>query len=120
MRVFTLALLSAQSAQVPVLTNNVTLDCGEDRPCQDSLKVFPVPKGQGKHMCIIAHLHPRGTSGSSTSANGAPPPTRASAPSYISYAAAIAAPISLSAPSVASPPLRCRCLRRDRCFCVSH
>ena len=108
MQFFTLAVLPAQFAQVPVLAHNLTLDCGEDSPFQDSLQVFPVPKGQGGQMRIIAHLHPRGTSGSSTSAIGASP-TRTSALFFISDAAAAtstaaaAKSVSLSSPSSATP-----------------
>ena len=104
MRIFILTVLPEQSAQVPVLTKNVTLDFGEDRPRQNSTLVFPFPKVQGRQMCTIAHPHPHNTSGSSTSATGATP-TRASAPSFNSAATAAAtASISLCTPYVASTP----------------
>ena len=67
MQIFTLAVLQEQSSQVPVLANNVTLDSGEDRSCQNGARVFPFLKEQGSQMCFIAYQHPRGTSGSSSS-----------------------------------------------------
>ena len=105
-RVFTLPVLPAQSAQVPVLSKNATLDCGEDCPCQDSKRVFPIPKGQGGQMHIIARLHIRDTSGSSTSTVGASP-NRATALSSISTAVAstaadATASLSLSAFTVSA------------------
>ena len=50
-QVFTLLFLPAQSAQVPVIAKNVTLDHGEDHPYQDSarfftLAVFPAQSAQ--------------------------------------------------------------------------
>ena len=108
MRVFTITFLPKQSAQVPVLAKNVTLDCRDERPCKDILLVLSVPKGQGGQMRIIARPQPRGTSGSFTSAADTPP-TRNSALSSTSAAAAAAAStvtnsayISLSSPLAAA------------------
>ena len=88
MRVFTLVVLPAQSAHVPVLAKNMNLDCLEDCPCPDSTRVLPAPKGQGMQMHIVAHPHPRGTSGSSNSAaTNSASLTRSSAYSSISSTA---------------------------------
>ena len=109
MRVFALTVLLAQSVQVPVLAKNVTLNCGEDCPCQDSTRFFPVPKVQGGQMHIMARSHPCGASRCSTSTSGASP-NRASSISSISAtstaaaastAAAVAASLSLSAFTIA-------------------
>ena len=85
MQVFTLTVLRAQSAQVPVLAKNVTLDHGEDCPNQDSAHVFPVPKGQGWQMCFIAHPYHRSNSRSSISAASVEAPS-AAAPSIAAAA----------------------------------
>ena len=110
--------LTAKSAQVPVLTKNVTLDCGDDRPCQNRTQFFSIPKGQSRQMRIVMHPQPHGASVSSTSAAGATT-TRDYLPYSISAAAA-AMYISLSTPSIVSsaeppPPLRCH-----RCHRISH
>ena len=100
-RVFTLAVLPAQSAQVPFLAKNVALDRGEGRLCQNCVRVFFVPKGQGGEMHFISHLHPPGTPGSSSSrANFTS--TRAAAPSSVSIAAATAAAAATASTSNAS------------------
>ena len=44
---FTLAVLPAHPAQMPVLTKNVTVQDGEDCPYHNGPQVFPAPKGQG-------------------------------------------------------------------------
>ena len=103
-QVFTLTFLPAQSAQALVLAINATLDCGEDYPRQDSTRVLPVPKVQGGQVRIIARSHPRGTSGSSTSADGASPNCASALSSIYAVAAAAAvaaAPLSLYAFTVA-------------------
>ena len=100
-QVFTLTVLPAQSAQVLFLSKNVTLNCGENCPYQDSMQVFHVSKGQGGQIRTIVRSHPHGTSGSSTSAAGASP-TRASALSYISAASAATSAASLSSFPVAA------------------
>ena len=90
MRFFALAILPAQSSQVPALAKNVSLDCGEDRTRQNGPWVLPVLKVKGDQMRFIAHLHPCGASGSSSPCAGATP-TRASAPSSDSATASAAA-----------------------------
>ena len=46
MHFFTLAVLPAQSTHVPVLENNINLDCGEELPHQKGAQVIHVLKGQ--------------------------------------------------------------------------
>ena len=86
MRVFAHAVLPAQSAQVPVLANNVTLYCREERPCYNGVRFFPVPKRQGRQVCFIAHPHPRNTSRD----HSVPDLARASALSSAAYIATTA------------------------------
>ena len=64
MRVFTLAVLPAHPAQMPVIAKNVTVQGGEDRPRQNGPQVVPISKVQGGQVHGIAHLNscvaPRG------------------------------------------------------------
>ena len=57
MQFLIIAVLLAQSSQVPVLSYNVALDFGEDLPSQDGAQVFPVLKVQGGQVRIVAHPH---------------------------------------------------------------
>ena len=64
MRVFTIAVLPSHPTKIPFLTNNVTVQGGEDLPLQNRPQVLPIPKGQGGQVRFIARLHlcrsPRG------------------------------------------------------------
>ena len=57
MRVFTLAVIPAHPAQMPVLAKKMAVQGEEGRPCQDGPRVIPIPKGQRGQVRIIAHLH---------------------------------------------------------------
>ena len=57
MQVFTLAVLPAHPAQMPFLTNNATLQGGEDRLHQNGPRVLPTPNGQGGQVRFIVGLH---------------------------------------------------------------
>ena len=35
----------------------MTVQSGEDRPCQNELQVLPITKGQGGQVSFMAHLH---------------------------------------------------------------
>ena len=61
---------------VPVISNNVNLDCQEDRPFQEGMKVSPATKGKGSHVCFVMHSHPCATYQPSSSIY-APTPTHA-------------------------------------------
>ena len=56
MRIFTLVVLPAHPAKIPVIAKNVTMQGGEDRPCHNGPQVLPIPKGQGGQVCVIACL----------------------------------------------------------------
>ena len=51
---FTLAVIPSHIAQMPVLNKNLTVQGGEERPLQNGIRVLPVPKGHGGHVCFIA------------------------------------------------------------------
>ena len=57
-----LTVIQEQYTKVPVLAKNVTLDCGEEKPCQDIVQDLPIWKGQGGQVIFIAHPHPCHTS----------------------------------------------------------
>ena len=98
---FTLVFLPAQSAQVPVLAKNVTLDRGEYHLLNNGAQFFPILKIQGGQMRFIAHPHPRGTSGSSSPNTGATT-IRASAPPSISATAAAASASAFASAAAAA------------------
>ena len=54
MQVFTLAVIPSHLAQMPVLNKNLTLQGGEECHLQNGIRVLPVPKGHGGHVCFIA------------------------------------------------------------------
>ena len=54
MQVFTLAVLPVHPAQMPILTTNVNMQGGEDRPRQNGPQFLPFPKRQGGQVRFIA------------------------------------------------------------------
>ena len=57
MQVFMITVLPAHSAQMSILTKNMTMQGREDLPRQNGPQVIPVPKGQGGQVHFIARLH---------------------------------------------------------------
>ena len=56
-RVFTLTVLPAHPAQMPVLANNKDVQGGEDRPLQNGPQVLLISKGQVGQVRVIVHIH---------------------------------------------------------------
>ena len=79
MQFFTLTVLQEQSAQVPLLSNNVVLYREDYCPQQYGACVFPVPKGQDRQKLFITHPEPHITS-SSSSPCASTTPTHSSTP----------------------------------------
>ena len=91
MQVFTLPVLPAHPAQIPVLTNNVTVQGREDRPRQNGQQFISVMKGHGEQVHFIARPHlcrpPCGTHLGSKFLNAASATTAAAAAVTVAAAA---------------------------------